>query len=804
MISDLRSAFRQLSKAPAFAFMAILTLAIAIGLNTSIFTVVHALLLDPFPYPNADRLVQLRDQKPRVDAVVQTAHAGREFGAYHEQARSFSGLAAMEMVSRNVTVGNQQPERVGGAKVTADFFNVLGVAPQLGRTLLPEEQGTGGPRVVVIGRQLWQNRFNSDPNIVGKTLELDAEPFTIVGVMPARFQYNATAFWFPFPFEMQNAAQRWYTVIGRLAPDATIASANTELKTIAARIAQSRPEAMDYAGWMVIALPLRDALLGNIRTAVIVLSAAVGLVLLIACANVAGLLLVRASARQREIAIRAAIGASRARLLRQFLFESGLLAAIAGALGILIAAWSIDPLIKLLPEAGLLDGGIPAETSMHVSAPVLLFAVVVTFATTLLFGLWPAWQASRTDAGLALRLGDRSGHGGRQPLRATLIVTEIALAVVLLAGAGLLLRSFTQLLSTDPGFRTERVLTARLNLPPARYDKPGAVASFAERLTAQVATLPGVNAAAAVSHPPFSYADRFPFAVEGKTAPEQRLSANNRIVSPNYYDVMGIALRRGRVFTAHDRADQPGVTVINETMARRTWPDEDPIGKRIVVYIAGREFPMTVVGVVADSRQINLEEATAPEMNFPMAQMAMILRRINLVVRTNTDPNSLLPAIRTEVGRLDPQLPLYNVTTMSAAVTETLGVRRFAMAVLGLFAGVALLLALSGIYGVIAHAVAQRTHEIGIRMALGAAREDVLRMILSEGGKLALAGVAIGIGASFLLTQSLRALLYGVSASDPITFLAVAFILLFTAMFACWIPARRASRLDPMIALRAE
>lgn len=784
--------------------MAILTLAVAIGLNTAIFSVVHALLLDPFPYPNAGRLVQLQNQKPRVDATVQTSHTGREFGAYHEQARSFAGLAAMEMVSRNVTVGNQQPERVAGAKVSADFFNVLGVAPQLGRPLLPEEQGTGGPRVVVIGQQLWQNRFNSDPNIVGKTLELDAEPFTIVGVMPARFQFNATTFWFPFPFEMQAAPQRWYTVIGRLAPGATIASANAELKTIAARIAQSRPEATEYAGWTVSALPLRDALLGNVRPAVIVLSVAVGLVLLIACANVAGLLLIRASARQREIAIRAAIGASRVHLLRQFLFESGVLAAIGGALGILIAAWSIDPLIKLLPAAGLIDGGIPAESSIHVSGPVLLFAVAATFVTTLLFGLWPAWHASRTDAGLALRLGDRSSHGGRQPLRATLIVTEIALAVVLLAGAGLLLRSFAHLLSTDPGFRTERVLTARLNLPPARYDKPGAVAGFAERLTAQVAALPGVNAAAAVSHPPFSYADRFPFAVEGKTTPEERLSANNRIVSPNYYDVMGIPLRRGRVFTEHDRADQPGVTIINESMARRTWADEDPIGKRIVVYVAGREFPMTVIGVVADSRQINLEEPTAPEMNFPIAQMGMILRRINLVVRTNTEPNSLVPALRGEVGRLDPQLPLYNITTMSAAVTDTLGVRRFAMAVLGLFAGVALLLALSGIYGVIAHAVAQRTHEIGIRMALGAAREDVLRMILGEGGRLALVGVAIGIGAAFLLTQWLRALLYGVSATDPVTFLAVALLLLFTAMFACWIPARRASRVDPMIALRSE
>ena len=804
MIQDFRFAFRQLSKSPGFAFLAIATLAVAIGLNTSIFTVVNSLLLDPFPYPNANRLVQLRQQKPHVEPEPRPNHTGREFGAFHEQARSFSGLAAMEPVSRNVTVNNQQPERVGGAKVTADFFTLLGVAPQLGRTLLPEEQGTGGPHVVVISQQLWKDRFGSDPNVIGRILELDAEPFTIVGVMPARFQYAATAFWFPFPFEMQNAPQRWYTVIGRLAAGATIASANAELKTIAARFVQTQPGVADYSDWTVFALPLRDALLGNVRTAIIVLSTAVAVVLLIACANVAGLLLVRASSRQREIAIRAAIGASRTHLLRQFLFESGVLALIGGVLGILLAAWSIDPLIKLLPEAGLIDGGIPAESTIHLSAPVLLFAVGVTFATTLLFGLWPAWQASRTDAGLALRLGDRSGQSGRQPLRAALTVTEIALAVVLLAGAGLLLRSFAQLLATDPGFRTERVLTARLNLPPARYDKPGAVAGFADQLTAQIAALPGVHAAAAVSHPPFSFADRFPFAVEGKTAEEQRLSADNRVVTPNYYEVMGIALRRGRAFTDHDRADQPGVVIINEAMARRTWPDEDPIGKRIVVYIAGQEFPMMVVGIVGDSRQLDLEQATAPEMNFPMAQMARMLRRINIVVRTNTEPNSLVPAIRTEVGKIDPQLPLYNITTMSAALNDTVGVRRFAMTVLGLFAAVALLLALSGIYGVIAHAVAQRTHEIGIRMALGAARGDVLRMILGEGGRLALAGVALGIGASFLVTQWLRSLLYGVSATDPLTFLAVSLLLFFTAMFACWIPAHRASRVDPMEALRAE
>jgi putative ABC transport system permease protein len=457
-----------------------------------------------------------------------------------------------------------------------------------------------------------------------------------------------------------------------------------------------------------------------------------------------------------------------------------------------------------LPEAGVLDGGIPSETSIHISAPVLFFAVGVTFAATFLFGLWPAWQASRTDAALAMRLGDRSGGSARQPLRAVLIVAEVALAVVLLAGAGLLLRSFSQLVRTDPGFRTERVLSARLNLPPARYDKPGATVRFAEQLLASLRELPGVHSVAAVSHPPFSYLDRWPFALESRTAPEQRMSAANRVVSPNYYEVMGISLRRGRAFTEQDTAGQPGVIIVNETMARRTWGDEDPIGKRLTVYVARWELPVTVVGVVADSRQMSLEEAIVPEMNFPMAQTANFLRRFNLLIRTQTEPTSLLPAIRATVGKFDPQLPLYNVITIRGAVDDSLSVRRFALCVLGLFAAVALLLAVSGIYGVIGHAVTQRTHEIGIRMALGAARRDVFRLILGEGGKLALTGVAIGIIASYILTQFLRTLLYGITPTDPLTFAAVALLLLMTALLACYFPARRAANVDPIQVLRSE
>jgi putative ABC transport system permease protein len=496
MIQDIRYALRQLIKAPGFTLLAVLTLALGIGMNTAIFSVVNALLLDPFPYRDHARLVQLRQQKP-TDNAIQAQHTGREFGAYQEQARSFQAVAAIENVSRNLTVANQQPERVAGEKVTADFFALLGVSPQIGRTLLPNDQGEGAERVVVLGYDIWQSRFARDPQVIGRVVELDAEPYTVVGVMPARFRYGGASFWFPFPFEMRQAPQRWYPVIGRLAPGVSLSSANAELTAIAARFAKTQPAAGEYANWKVSALPLRDALLGSVRTAVFVLVGAVAIVLLIACANVAGLLLVRVTARQREIAIRAAIGATQRQLLRQFFVESALIAAIGGALGMLITAWGIDVLVKLLPETGVLDGGIPAETSIHISAPVLLFAVGVTFAATFLFGLWPAWQASRTDAALAMRLGDRSGGGGRQPLRAALIVAEVALAVVLLAGAGLLLRSFSQLVRTDPGFRTDRVLSSRLNLPPARYEKPGATVRFAEQLLAGGRELPGVQSVAA-------------------------------------------------------------------------------------------------------------------------------------------------------------------------------------------------------------------------------------------------------------------------------------------------------------------
>ena len=802
-MNDLRYAIRQLMKSPAFTALAVVTLALAIGMNTAIFSVVRALLIDPFPYRDHSRIVQLHQQK-RADAAPQLQHTGREFAAYRDQSQTLTHLSAIENVSRNLTVGNQQPERAAGAKVTADFFTLLGMSPQLGRTLLPEEQGSGGARVVVLGHDLWQKRFGSDPQIIGRTVELDAEPFTVVGVMPARFQYAGTTFWFPFPFEIREAPQRWYTVIGRLLPGASLASVNAELPTIAARIAQSRPEASEYPGWTVKASSLRDALLGSVRPAVVVLTSAVAIVLLIACANVAGLLLVRASSRERELAIRAAIGATRGRLLRQFLIESFVLAALGGGLGILITVWGIDALVKLLPAAGVLDGGIPAETSIHVSSTVLFFAAGVTFATTFLFGLWPAWQASRTDAGLALRVGTRSGGSGGQPVRAALIITEIALAVVLLAGAGLLLRSFTQLIRMDPGFRAERVFSARLNLPPARYDKPGATARFAEQLLGNIATLPGVHSVAAVSHPPFSYADKWPFALEGQTAAEQRLSADNRVVSPNYYQVMGIPLRRGRTFTEQDQAGQPGVITVNEAMARRTWGSKDPIGQRLIVYVAGRELPVTVVGVFGDSRQMSLEQPVSPEINFPMAQMAQVLRRFNLIVRAQAEPLDLVPAVRSEVSKLDDQLPLYNVSTMQGAVDQTLSVRRFALWLLGIFAAVALLLAVSGIYGVLAHSVAQRTHEIGVRMALGAARGDVLRLVFAQGGKMAAAGIGFGLLASYLMTQFLRTLLYGVKPTDPLTFVAVALLLLVTVLVACWIPARRASRVDPMIALRSE
>jgi putative ABC transport system permease protein len=808
---DLRSGARMLVKNPSFTAVTVLTLALGIGANTAIFSVVNAVLLDPFPYKEHNRLVQVRQDRPKAGVTQAGLHAGPEFLAYREQAKSFEQMAAVETVSRNITVGGEEPERVFGAKVSADFFSMLGVAPQLGRALLVEEHGPGGRASIVIGSGLWQRRFGSDPKILGRTIELDGEPYTVVGVMPSRFRYGATEFWFPFPFDLSQPprTQRWYQALARLKSGISLDQANAELQTIARRIEQDHVSTNpEYAGWNVSALLLRDAFLGSVRPAVLALAGAVGLVLLIACANVSSLLLARATARQHEVTIRAAIGAGRGRLVRQFLTESALLGLAGGGVGLLLGAWGVDGLRALIPTGGFLVGGnIPTEAVISVSTPALVFTAAVSLVTVFLFGLWPALQASRVELGTALREGGRTGAGSRarQRTRSLLVMSEIALAVVLLVSTGLLLRSFIGLMQVDPGFNPENVLTMRFNLPPGKYRTGAERATFFQQLIEQVRTVPGIESAAVASHPVFGFSEQWNFALEGQTAPEQRLSADSRTVSPDYHQLMGIPLVKGRFFTEQDREGQPSVAVINETMARRFWSDRDPIGQRFLLYIGSAgPFPQTVVGVVRDSLQVSFDQPVAPEMNFPMAQAAGVYRRMNLIVRTKVEPTSLVEAIRRQVWQLDKQLPMYGISTMREALDTSVGSRRFALWLLALFAGVALILALAGIYSITAYAVEQSTHEIGIRLALGAQAHDVLKLIVGKGLKLACVGVGVGLLAATGLTQFVSSLLYGVSATDPVTFAGIALVVAGVALLACYIPARRATRVDPMVALRYE
>jgi putative ABC transport system permease protein len=808
---DLRYGVRMLLKQPGFTLFAALTLALGIGVNTAIFSVVNALLINPFPYRDHNQLVQFRQDRPRAGITQQTLHAGPEFLAYHDQAKSFQQVAAVETVSRNITVGGEDPERVFGAKVSAEFFTLLGVAPQIGRTLLPEEQGSGARASVVIGYGFWQRRFGGNPGVIGRVIELDGEPYTVVGVMPPRYRYGGTEFWFPFPFDLSQPprTQRWYGVIARLKPGVSLTHANAELETIAKRIEQDFLSSQaEYAGWNVSAILLRDAFLGRVRSAVIVLAGAVGLVLLIACANVASLLLARAAVRQHEVTIRAAIGASRGRLLRQFLTESLLLAMIGGGLGLLLGAWVVDSLAALISDENFLArGNIPAEAVISLSAPVLIFTTVVSLATVLLFGLWPSLHASRVDLGVVLRNTDRSRTGDvtRQRALGILVISEIALALVLLVGAGLLLRSFVELMRIDPGFNPENVLTMRFNLPPGKYRSSAEKATFYQQLIEQSRALPGVESAAVVSHPPFWFSEQWNFALEGKTAAEQRQSADSRTVSPDYHRLMGIPLVKGRFFNDHDIAGQPSVAIINETMARRFWGDQDPLGQRILIYIGNAgPFPQTIVGIVRDSLQVSFDHSVQPEMNVPMAQAAGVYRRMNLMVRTTVEPRSLADAIRRQVWQLDKQLPMYSLSTMRETLDISIGSRRLALWLLALFAGVALVLALAGIYSVMAYSVTQRTHEIGVRMALGAQARDLLRLVIGQGMKLALAGVLIGLGLALVMMRLLKTLLFGVSFSDPLTFSVVALLVAGVALMACWIPARRATKVDPMVALRYE
>lgn len=801
---DLRYGTRMLLKNPGFTIVAVIALALGIGANSAIFSVVNTVLLRPLPYTDPERLVMVWEDRT-AKGYPRDTPAPANYVDWRDQNQVFEGMAAIATHSLNLT-GAGEPERLEGKRVSANFFNILGVEPLLGRGFLPEEDEPGAARVVVLSHGLWQRRFGSDKAILGKSLTLNGVGHEVVGVMPPDFQFptREDELWVPIAFTPQQAAARqshYLQVIARTKPGVTIEQAQAEMSTIGARLQQQYPENTDLG---VAVVPLHEQFVGDIKPALLILLGAVGFVLLVACANVANLLLARAAARQKEIALRVALGASRGRLVRQFLTESLLLAALGGVVGLLLSLWGVNLLKAFIPE------NISQARHIAIDRWVLGFTALVSLLTGLIFGLAPATQASNFNLNETLKEGGRDSASGRRGnrIRSVLVVVEVAVSLVLLIGAGLLINSFLRLRGVDPGFRTDNLLTMRVMLPETKYTDQARRSAFYAELVRRVEALPGVNSAAVANWIPLvKQGDSSGIAIEGQPAPApgQNPSVVTRVVSPHYFQTMGIELLRGRQLTEQDRADAPRVIVISETMARKFWPGEEPLGKRVTMGgPAGAPVPwLEVVGVVKDVRQFELTAEPKPQMYVPFEQ-PVFFRPSHLIVKTEVEPGGLASAVRKTVWEIDKDQPVSNISTMKEVLSESISRQRFSMLLLGIFAAVALVLAAVGIYGVMSYSVAQRTHEIGIRMALGAQRSDVLKLAVGQGLKLVLVGVALGLAAAFVLTRVMSSLLFGVSATDPATLAIISLVLIGVALFASYIPARRATKVDPMVALRYE
>jgi putative ABC transport system permease protein len=799
LIQDLKYSARMLTKNPGFTAVAVLTLALGIGANTAIFSVVNAILLRPLPYKDPGQLVQIWETNP-LRGFPEFPASPPNFFDWRDQNHSFSQISAVQYDDYNLT-GAGAPIRVFGIDVTPNIFALLGAKPELGRVFTETEDDPKNSKVAMIGHSLWQTQFGSDPSIIGRTIVLDAKSYTVVGVMPASFRYPEadTQIWSPLILPEDSKTARgahWLSVVARLKPGISFDQAQAEMQTIAGRLENQYPAS--NKDWNVFLRPLRKEVIGNIQTALLVLLGAVGLVLLIACSNVANLQLARTSARRREIAIRAALGAGRRRIVRQLITESLLLAVVGSALGLLLAWWGTAALLKLDTE------GIPRQSEIGIDGSVLLFTAGVAFITSLLFGLVPAMQSASLDLTTTLKEGTGSRGSSAGRFRQILVVSEVALAMVLLVGGGLLVRSFTRLLNVSPGFNPENILTFRVQLPDAKYPKKEDNQAFFRELFARVGALPGVESVGStLSLPLTNNASNLQFRLDGQaqdpgTKPS---SAQYNIVSPDYFRTMGIPVLRGRVFTAADTNDSQPVLVINQAMARRFWPDTDPIGQRIVVSDR-QSAPREIVGVIGDIRQTALDKAANPEMYTCLFQKGV--GSASLVVRSKMAPLSLTSAVTEQVHSLDKDLPVQGVLSMEEVIGTSVGSRRFSTYLFTLFSLLALVLATVGIYGVMSYNVAQGTREIGIRMAIGARPLDVLKLVLGAGMRQVLLGAAIGIVGALLLTRFLASLLYGVTAYDPVTFAGVVILLAGVALAACYIPARRAMRVDPMIALRYE
>src|SRR5690554_4553068 len=807
LIADLRYAIRKLAGAPGFTFAALLTLALGIGANSAIFSVVYGVLFRPLPFPDSQQLVRVSSSlngNPPIDAF-----SSPNYLDLAELADVFAGAAASSRGTLTLT-GAGEPTDLNVSVVSANFFDVLGVRPQLGRAFSPAENEPGNRNVVILSRALWQQRFGGDPGILNQSLLLGGNAFTVVGVMPSGFSYPSnTDVWVPLEyseaFRSEGSRGGFYlSVIARLRDDVPLERARAAVDALARRI----DEAWDPPGFPVtlamVTTPLREAIIGDVRTPLLVLLAAVGFVLLIACVNVANLLLARASTREAEIAVRTAIGAGRSRIIGQLVTESVVLGLLGGLLGLVLALWGTAAIVGMQP------GDLPRISEVRVDGAVIAFTFGISLVAALLFGMLPALQGASMDPYDALREAGRSQVGSRrsQRLRTGLVVAEIAFAVLLLAGAGLLIRSFATLMDVDPGFRSAGLLTFPVGLPGGTYPDDARRSMFVEQYLERVRALPGVAEAAAVSAAPLAAGTlRVGFSIEGEGEVSSEQVMDIRVVTPGYFRLMGIPLRGGRDVEPSDRAGTQPVAVVSEAAVRRYFRDGDPIGRTITMGWARDAQPdgvtATIVGVVADVKLYELGEAPLPTVYFPHAQVGV--PGMSIIVRAaGANPLLPVPGLRDELRALDPNLPLDDVQLVDDILADSVAQPRFYMMLLLLFAGVAVILAAVGIFGVMSFAVAQRRREIGIRMALGAPHASVLRLVLREGMLVTAVGIAIGLTAAVALTRVMESLLYGVAATDAVALVGATLILAATALLASCLPARRAASLDPLLALRAD
>ena len=815
LIQDLQYGWRMLLKHPGVTAIALITLALGIGANTAIFSVVNAVLLNPLPYREPDRLVSIWENVP-THGKWRAAPAN--FFDWKKQNNVFDDMAAFGGATATLT-GDGDPVQLTGTRVSSGYFSVVGIEPMLGRAFLAEEYEAGKNQVAILGHSLWQSRYGGDKNIIGRSVTLDGRSFTVVGVMPRglypvrpataghlEFGEELQDFWMPMVFSPEFASYRGAHVLGvvaRLKPGIKIEQARAEMDAIGARLAQ---EHTANRGEGIIVNQFMNEVVGNVRPALFTLLGAVGLVLLIACANVAGLLLAQHAGRSKEIAIRAALGAGRARLVRQFFLEGLLLSFFGTAVGIALAVIGTKVLLQFVPA------GVPRLAQVSLDLRVLGFTMLIALGTCLIFGLIPAWHASKPDLQTALEQSGRTSGPGASRLRfrQLLVVFQVSVAVMLVIGAGLLIKSFWLLQRVDPGFEAEGVLSAGITLPVSKYSEPSQINNFHKQLLEKVSAVPGVKSATLAYDPPLQSNWTDSVAIEGRVLPAdtQPESANFLPVSPDYFDTVGVKLVTGRKFTALDDQDHPGVAIVNESFVKHHFPNENPLGRRIRpgpparIWDQQRLTSFEIVGIVRDVKLAGLDAPSEPAYYLPASQAP--LEDMTLLVRTTTDPLSIVGGVRQAVWSIDPNQPISNVNTLEKVVDDSIAQRRLNMLLMGLFGGLAMLLSAVGIYGLLSHAVTQRTQEMGIRMALGAQVGDVLKLVLRQGMTLAVAGVAIGLAGAFALTRLIRGLLFEVGPHDAMTFVVVAAVLMIVALLACYLPARRATKVDPLIALKYE